>query len=132
VLDAAFRQIAGAVSSAVGGPFHAAKLLYPGTPVYDDGGDIITPGVPSEVDCRVQVDVATEAMRQAEGFMVEDVRLIILDPATLDRTPKVSLTAGPFAGKVYSLMSVQRDPLAFGWDCRGRVTEGGSDASPGS
>lgn len=121
MLDAAFRQIAGAVSTAVGGPYAAAKLFYPGEPVYDDGGAIIVPGVPYEVDCQVQVDVASETMRLTEGFMAEDVRLLILGPGTLDRTPKVSITAGPFAGKSYSLMSVQRDPLGFGWDCRGRT-----------
>lgn len=123
MLDEAFRQIAGAVSAAVGGPYHPASLLYAGTPVYDDGGSIITPAAPFQVDCTVQVDVATEAMRADAGFMAEDVRLLILGPPSLDRTPRVHITAGPFVGEVYSLMSVQRDPLAFGWDCRGRLAE---------
>lgn len=121
MLDAAFRQIAGAVSAAVGGPYHAAKLLYPGTPTYDDGGSIITPGVPYEVDCTAQVDVATEAMRQDAGFLAEDMRLLILGPSALDTKPKLTVAAGPFAGKVYSILSVARDPLGFGWECRGRA-----------
>lgn len=111
----------------MGGPYHGASLLYAGAPVKDDGGSIITPGTPSEVACTAQVDRATEEMRKAEGFMSEDVRLLILGPATLDRSPRLSITAGPFAGKVYSLMSVQRDPLGFGFECRGRITEGASD-----
>lgn len=121
MLDAAFAQIAALVGEAVGGPFHDATLIYAGTPVYDDGGDIVTPGVASEVDCRVQVDRATEEMRRAEGFMAEDVRLLILGPVTLTREPRLSVSAGPFAGKSYSLVSVARDPLGFGWECRGRA-----------
>ena len=131
MLDAAFRQIAGAVSSAVGGPYADGKLLYPGTPVYDDGGSIITPGMPVDVGCRVQVDVATDAMRTDAGFMAEDVRLLILDPETLTREPTLMISAGPFAGKVYSLMTVQRDPLGFAWECRGRIT-GGAGGETGS
>lgn len=125
MLDEAFRQIAGSISAAFGGPYHPAKLLYAGTPIKDAGGSIISPGTASEVDCRAQVDVATEAMRSSEGFMAEDVRLLILDPITLDRTPKLSILAGPFAGKVYSLISVKRDPLGFGWECQGRITNAG-------
>lgn len=122
MLDAAFRQIAGTVSAALGGPFHAAKLLYPGTPVYDDGGSIIDPGSPYQVDCSAQVDIATEEMRQAEGFLEKDVRLLILGPATLDTVPELSITEGPFAGQQYVLHSAQRDTLGFGWECRGRAT----------
>lgn len=121
MLDEAFAQIAGAVSEAVGGPYHAATLTYPGTPVYDDGGDIVTPGTPFDVACKAQVDVATEAMRQAEGFLSEDVRLLIIGVDVLDTKPKLAIGAGPFAGKVYSLLSAQRDPLGFGWECRGRA-----------
>lgn len=132
MLDAAFRQIAGAVSSAVGGPYHAGTLKRIVAPIYDDGGSIVTPGTTEEIACRVQVDVATDAMRSDAGFMAEDVRLLILDPETLTREPALTISAGPFAGKTYSLMTVQRDPLGFAWECRGRVTSGGGDASPGS
>jgi hypothetical protein len=121
VLDAAFRQIAGAVSAAVGGPYHAATLTYPGTPVFDDGGSIISPGTPVEVSCRVQVDSVTEAMRQAEGFLERDVRILILGPDMLTTEPDLSISAGPFSGQSYSLITVQRDPLAFGWECRARA-----------
>lgn len=131
MLDAAFRQIAGAVSAAVGGPYHAARLTYPGNPVYDDGGSIVTPGTQLQVDCRVQVDVATEAMRADAGFMAEDVRLLILDPADLNTTATLRVLAGPYAGEVYSLLSKQRDPLGFGWECRGRVTSAPEIDPPG-
>lgn len=122
MLDDAFRQIAGLVSEAVGGPYAAGKLLYPGVPVKDDGGSIVTPGTPSEVDCRVQVDAVTEEMRLAEGFQERDVRLLILGPDALDTKPDVAVQDGPFAGQTYSLLSVGRDTLGFGWECRGRGT----------
>jgi hypothetical protein len=120
MLDEAFRQIAGAVSEAVGGPFHDGALLFDGEPVYDDGGSIVTPGEPSELVCTVQVDAVTEAMRLDADFMERDVRLLILGPASLTTQPRVRVDAGPFAGQTYELRYVARDPLGFGWDCRAR------------
>jgi hypothetical protein len=120
MLDAAFRQIAGAVSAQFGGPYAAGKLLYPGTPVYDDGGSIITPGTPSEVDCQIQVDVCTESMRLDAGYLSTDVRLVILIDGELDTTPDARVDAGKFAGNTYSLQSADRDTLGFGWQCRAR------------
>lgn len=120
MLDDAFRQIAGLVSEAVGGPFAAGKLLYAGTPVKDDGGAIITPGTPVEVDCKVQVDVVTEDMRRDAGYLAQDVRLIILVDAKPDTTPDLRIIDGKFAGQTYSIQTANRDTLGFGWECRGR------------
>lgn len=120
VLDDAFREIAGLVSEAVGGPYADATLLYPGVPVYDDGGAIITPGTPSETACKAQVDVVTESMRLEAGYLAEDVRLLILVDADLDTTPDLRIDAGKFAGNTYSIQSADRDTLGFGWQCRAR------------
>lgn len=120
-LAAAFAQVAGAVGAAFGGPFAAGLLLYDGEPVYDDGGSIVTPGEPFTMPCEIQVDVCTEAMRADADFLERDVRLLILGPAALTTVPRVSVTAGKFAGQTYELRSVARDPLAFGWECRGRA-----------
>lgn len=116
----------------MGGPYHAASLLYAGDPVKDDGGSIITPGTPSEVECLCQVDVVTEAMRKDAGFRAKDVRLIILADGEPDTTPGIRIDDGELAGNVYSLQSADRDSLGFGWECRGRLTNGGSDADAGS
>lgn len=124
VLDQAFAEIATLVGEAVGGPYHDGLLLYDGEPVYDDGGSIITPGVPSQVAVRVQVDRVTEAMRQAEGFLERDVRLLILGPVSLTTEPNVSVSAGPFAGQSFTIQTVGRDPLGFGWECRARQIGG--------
>lgn len=123
-LAAAFAQVAGAVGAAFGGPYAAGKLLYSGVPVKDDGGTIITPGTPFEVDCKVQVDVVTEAMRAAEGFLEKDVRLIILVDRAPDTGPDVRVDEGLFAGTTYSLQSADRDSMGFGWECRARQTGG--------
>lgn len=120
VLDQAFAEIAGLVSVAVGGPYADAKLLYPGTPIYDDGGAIITPGVPYEVDCKAQVDVVTEEMRADAGYLAKDVRLLILADGEPDTTPDIRIETGKFAGNTYNLHSADRDTLGFGWQCRAR------------
>lgn len=121
MLDEAFAQVASAVGAAVGGPYHAGLLLSDGTPVKDAGGSITTPGTPTQTACTVQVDAVTEAMRADADFLERDVRLLILGPAALTTAPQVSVTAGPFAGAVYELRSVTRDPLGCGWECRARA-----------
>lgn len=120
MLDDAFREIAGLVSEAVGGPFAAGKLVYAGVPVKDDGGTIITPGTPTEVDCRVQVDAVTEDMRRDAGYLAQDMRLIVLVDIPPDTTPDLRVVDGKFAGETYSIQTAARDALGFGWDCRGR------------
>lgn len=120
MLDAAFAQIAGAVSAAFGGPYHDAQLLYDGEPVFDDGGSIISPGTPFTVPCSVQVDSATEEMRTSADFLETDVLLLILGPDVLTTAPRLHVREGPFATNVYELRTARRDPLGFGWECRGR------------
>lgn len=119
MFGAAFAGIAGAVSAAYGGPYHPAVATWPGTPVTDDGGSIVTPGTPVEQPCSAQVDAATEAMRRAEGFREKDVRLIVIGIEQLDTDAVVTITAGPHAG-AWSLQSCELDPVAIGWVCRGR------------
>lgn len=120
MLDDAFREIAGLVSEAVGGPYADAVLMYPGVPVFDDGGSIVSPGTPYEVPCKAQVDVVTESMRLDAGYLAQDVRLLILVDAPPDSTPDIRIDAGKFAGNTYSQQSADRDTLGFGWQCRAR------------
>ena len=79
----------------------------------------MTPAAPISLPCSVQVDRATEAMRSAADFLATDVRLLILGLAALDDTAKITIPAGVHAG-TWRLMSVERDPAAIGFDCRGR------------
>ena len=118
----AFASIANGFSAMAGGPFTDATLWWAGTPVMDDGGSIIDPGTPVEADCRVQVDVATEAMRADVDFQQEDVRLLILSaglPIVPDEAAEVVIAGGIHAG-TYALQTVGRDPIGIGFECRAR------------
>lgn len=119
-LPAAFAGLATAFAEKLGAPFHNAVLHYPGTPTYDAGGSIVSPGTPSQVSCRVQVDVVTEDMRLDADFLARDVRLLILGPTLLTTEPELAVSAGPFSGQRYSLRSASRDPAGIGWEARGR------------
>jgi hypothetical protein len=119
----AFAAIATAFSDAGLGAFYDGVAHYPGTPVYDDGGSIVTPGTPVALSCDVQVDQVTEAMRLAEGFTQKDMRLLVLTATldgSLDTDAKIEVLAGPHEG-TWMLASVDRDPCGVYWECRGRL-----------
>lgn len=122
MFDAAFASIAADISAAFDGPFHASVARWPGTPVYDNGGSIVTPGTPIAIPCLCQVDSIADAMRADAGFIQGDVRLLVLTASlagTLDTAATVEVQAGPGSG-TYSVQSVVSDPLGVSWDCRGR------------
>lgn len=121
-IPAAFARIATAFSAAGLGPYQPSVASWPGVPVEDDGGSIITPGTPVEKTCYCQVDQVTEDMRAEAGFVDRDVRLLILaDGLTrpIDTDATVSVSAGASAG-VYSVQTAQLDPMGAYFDCRGR------------
>jgi hypothetical protein len=68
-----------------------------------------------------QVDVATQAMRADKDYQETDVRLLLIDIASVTIGQRVRVDAGPFAGKVYALQSATRDPAVCGWECRARA-----------
>lgn len=121
-LAAAFSGIGLAFSQALGGPFHDARTIEQVAPVYDDGGSIITPGGVAYRTCSVQIDSATQTMRESPSFVEGSVRFIVL-AATLDGTlgtdARIEVLAGPFVG-VWSVSSLERDPVAAGWVGTGR------------
>lgn len=123
MFDQIFANLATGFSEAFGGPYIDATASWPGTPVYDDGGSIVTPGTPVNLPCKVQFDAATTAMRQAEGFQQTDVRILVLGAslaATLTTEASIVVADGPRAG-TWSLLSVERDPVGIGWECAGRL-----------
>lgn len=122
MLDQLFGELATSLSRALGGPYFDAVVHYPGTPTFDDGGSIIAPGTAVELTCLAQVDVATDAMRLAKGFVDTDVRIMVLASSlvgVLTTDAEIEVQAGPGAGR-YSVQSVARDPLGLGYECRGR------------
>ena len=118
----AFAGIAVAFSRAGLGAFFDAEARWTGVPVTDDGGSIVSPGVPVAFPCSAQVDIVTEAMRSETGFRDKDVRLIVLAAGigrALDTDAVIDVQAGPSAGR-YSVQSVSLDPIGSHYDCRGR------------
>jgi len=115
-----FHSMAASFSSMMGGPFHPGTANYPGTPVTDLGGSIVSPGTPVKYDCSVQRDVCTEQMRADADFQEKDVRLIITGLDELTTEASVAILSGPHAG-TYALRTATRDPAAFGWECRARA-----------
>ena len=104
------------------GAFYDSEARWPGVPVTDDGGSIVSPGVPVAFPCSCQVDIVTEAMRSEAGYRDKDVRLIVLAAGMargLDTDATVDVQAGPSAG-AYSVQSASLDPIGSHYDCRGR------------
>lgn len=120
--DQIFASIATGFSEAFGGPYEAATAAWPGTATYDTGGSITAPGTPVSLDCRVQFDAVTQAMRGDVGFRESDVRLIVLAASItspIDTSAKIVVASGPNAG-TWELHSASLDPARIGWECRGR------------
>lgn len=121
-IPAAFAKIAVALSNAGLGPYVDSFAEWPGQPVVDDGGSIVSPGTPVSRPCKAQVDRVTEAMRQAEGYRDKDVALLVLCETLageLDTDATLNVTAGPNAGR-WSVQSAEKDTMGVYWLCRGR------------
>lgn len=117
-----FANLATGFAEQFGGPFADAVATWQGAAVKDAGGSIITPATASSYNCKAQFDAATHSMRQAEGFLEDDVRIIVLSATlnrTLDSEAVISVAAGQYAG-TWSLLSCTRDPAGIGYECRGR------------
>lgn len=103
--------------------FVDALAVWPGVPVMDAGGSIVTPATPASYACRVQFDVPTQGMRLADGFDERDARVLVLAFAReLDPAARLTVASGPHAG-TWSLLSVTRDPVGVGFECRARRTQ---------
>lgn len=122
MLDQAFADIGLAFSAAFGGIFWPSRIITDTPAEWDDGGSIITPGGIVYRPCQAQVDAATLAMRQTEGFVEQDRRIIVL-AATLEglisTNDRIEILEGPFAA-LWNIESVSRDTGAAGFELRGR------------
>jgi len=119
MFDQVFANMAAAFTGE-GGPFFDATANWPGEPVYDSGGSIVSPGAPVQYPCRAQFDAATQTMRASPGFLENDVRLLVLSlDAPLNTDAKIIASAGPYAG-TWALMTCTRDPVGIGYECRAR------------
>ena len=117
LLDGGIEAIFGA---ALGGLYLPGTLHRDGTePIYDDEGAITGYGGGDDVPCRCQVDGATHAMRQSEGYSEGDVRIIILSAGLGGEvTTDLQISA---KGKRWMIASAERDAASSHWICRGRA-----------
>jgi len=118
MFDAAFANLATAFSNMAGAPFVDAVASWPGTPTYDGGGSIVTPGNPVTYPCKAQFDAPTQQMREAEGFLQTDVRILVL-ASSLTRPLDTGATITA-RGETWALLSCQRDPAGVGFECAAR------------
>ncbi len=100
-------------NSLMGAYFLPATLHQAGALVYTDG--VITSNGAVDVDCKVQIDVASYRMQQSANYIDGDVRLLILASAV---TTDDELTVSSQRYKIYA---TSRDPAGAYWDCAGRV-----------
>ncbi|HTH10775.1 MAG TPA: hypothetical protein VMA55_14505 [Acidovorax sp.] len=117
LLDGGIERIFG---TAFGALYLDATLHRDGTePQYDAEGNIIGYNGGADVPCKAQVDAATYAMRQAEGFSEGDCRLLILSAGLgVEVTTDFQVTV---AGKRWMVASVDRDAANSHYVCRGRA-----------
>jgi hypothetical protein len=118
---AMFAQLATGISAMFGGPYVAGKVIDKGTPVMR-GGSIVTPATPTERDCQVQIDKATQQMQAAEGYVSGDMLFIVLAASLdgdLDTDARISVLGGPHAGK-WDVSGITKDTMGIGWSGTGR------------
>lgn len=73
----------------------------------------------TDYTCRAQLDAATEAMRQAAGYTDTDVAIYVLAyglAVTIDSDDEITVK-----GQRYTVASVERDPAAAYFLCRGQL-----------
>lgn len=116
LLDGGIEAIFGA---ALGGLYLDATLHRDGSePIYDGEGAIIGYAGGADIACKAQMDAATYAMRQAEGFVDGDVRIIVLSAGLgTEVTTDHQITV---AGKRWAIASAERDAARSHWICQGR------------
>lgn len=123
MLDAVFADLAKGFSAQFGGPYVDAVARWPGAPVLDKGGSIVTPATPVEKACSAQVSAPTQAMRAEADYMATDMALHVLAgtlDGTLDTKARIVIASGVHAG-TWELRSVTGDAAGLGWSCRGRL-----------
>ncbi len=110
--------IARIFNAALSGLYLPATLHKPGEYATDNEGNIL-PAVGTDVPCRAQVDAATYAMRQSEGYSEGDVRIMVLAAGlSADVTTDDQISV---SGKRWMVGSAEKDAASSHWILRGRA-----------
>jgi hypothetical protein len=89
------------------------------TPIYDSEGNITSYVDEADIPCKAQVDAATWAMRQSDGFAEGDMMIIVLAAGLgVEISTDMQISV---AGKRWSIQSAAQDAAASHWILRGRA-----------
>lgn len=116
LLDGGIAAIFGAAFSA----FYLDGTLHrDGTdPIYGAGGEITGYAGGADVPCKAQVDAATYAMRQSDGYSEGDVRIIVLSAGLgVEITTDFQISV---SGRRWMIAAADRDAANSHWVLRGR------------
>lgn len=115
LLDGGIAAIFGAAFSGL----YLDATLHSGTgdPVYDGQGNITGYTGAGDVAIKAQVDVATEAMRQADGYAEGDCRIIVLAQGVPAINSDMQVTVRE---QLWHILSAELDAAASHWVLRAR------------
>lgn len=102
-------------------PFYLAGRIFKIENVYDSYGEIVRTEL--AYDCKMQINNLDEAMRQAQGSADTDRRILVLQASTdavIDTDDELICDEGFYAGQRFQIASVNMDPVAARFSCRGR------------
>lgn len=111
-------QIASVISAAFSGIFLDATLYRPAATGDDGAGGGDGNGFDNGAAVKAQVDVATDAMRQTEGYVDTDARILVLASGVDKPNTDCQIT---LLGVRYGIRNVSRDPCGAYWDLHGRL-----------
>ena len=116
-----------ALFRAVLSPIYLTADLYRPDGATDDGaGGGDGNGFAAAESVKAQLDVATDAMRQAEGYVDTDVRILVLASGVTKPNTDCEITIGATR---YGIRRVGTDPAQSYWDLHGRLAGSADDAS---
>jgi hypothetical protein len=115
ILDGGIAAVFGAALSGL----YLDATLHRGTgsPTYDGEGNITGYTGAGDVAVKAQVDTATEAMRQADGFAEGDARILVLAQGIGTITSDHRITV---RGQEWHILSAELDAAQSHWTLRAR------------
>lgn len=109
--------LASVFSSVLGSIYLDAQLYRPMAADDDGAGGGDGGGFAPAEPVKAQIDVATQAMREAPGYVDTDVRILILASGVLKPDTDCEIEVG---GDRWSIANVGQDPAQSYWDVHGR------------
>ena len=107
------------MASVLSSTYLDASLYRPTTATDNGKGGGDDPGLGDPESVKIQFEAATDAMREAEGYQITDVRILMLAHGVEKPDSDCQLEQG---GMLYGIRTpVGRDPAGCAWDIHARV-----------